>query len=72
LLGPLTLECSETLSLYFERKMFAKALAVLVALAVHALGASVSISNVTPRRSGGIIMDAHDSRFQHKNGVYHW
>ena len=43
---------------------------LLIVVASHAVG--VNISNVTPRRSGGDIMDAHDSRFQHKDGIYYW
>ncbi len=43
---------------------------VLVSVSV---AAPVTISNASPRRdTAGDIMDAHDSKFVHVDGVYYW
>ena len=48
-------------------------LLLLIAFCLAASAATVSISNVVPRRSSdGLIMDAHDGNVVVLNGTYYW
>jgi hypothetical protein len=48
-------------------------LALAASLLTSALAAPVTISNVVPRRdTSNAILDAHDSKLNYFNGLYHW